>query len=173
MDDGFQNRKIHKDLEIVALTSATSSEKVFRDWPSSLKRANLLVWTKGLKRPATFGVPLVKVKYRLPKNPFPSDVLFWLVTGIGDGESACALMKESGYPVLRHLVFRDHESYDKQKVETLMREASLAGCRIILTGKDWVKWKDLGVQKTHVVVLEPEIIFEEGRENWSKLLWEK
>ena len=36
LDDGFQHWKIKKDLEIVALTSASRSELIFRDWNRAL-----------------------------------------------------------------------------------------------------------------------------------------
>jgi hypothetical protein len=49
--------------------------------------------------------------------------------------------------------------------------ASAKGCRTATTGKDWVKWKESGIQDGSVIVLEPEAVFEEGRELWERILW--
>jgi hypothetical protein len=47
--------------------------------------------------------------------------------------------------------------------------------KIALTGKDWVKWRELpGVAELEgksVFVLEPELDWQEGREEWNRLLW--
>jgi tetraacyldisaccharide 4'-kinase len=169
LDDGFQNWQIQKDLEIVAVTSAKPSEILFRDQSKALKHAQLLVWTKGKERPVTFGRPLVCIKYRLPTSPGNDPI--WLVTGIADGQFAYSLALQSGYNVIRYLSFGDHAPYDLATVRGLMKQAAAVRCKVALTGKDWVKWRDLGIPETDVIVLEPELVFEEGRDTWSRLLW--
>jgi len=171
LDDGFQHHSIRKDLEVLALTSLRPSEILFRDGFSALKDANLLAWTKGEALPGEVprSLPCVRVRYRLPR--FEGVESFWLVTGIADGGSAFSLARESGYRMIRHISLEDHFAYDKSSVERLLGEARAVQCRIALTGKDWVKWRALGVSGSDVVVLEPELVFEEGRDLWSRMIW--
>ncbi len=171
LDDGFQNWKIQKDLEIIALTSAKSRQVLFRDAFSALKYADLVVWTKGETCPNSGGKPVVRVRYQLPRAEGLDPL--WLVTGIADGQFAYSLALQSGYQISRYMYFADHASYDKAGVERLLHQASQVRCKIAVTGKDWVKWRDLGVSAERVVVFEPELIFESGKEIWSRILWDE
>lgn len=172
LDDGFQNWKIHKDLEIVALTSARPGEILFRDHSRALKFADLIVWTKGVQRPHVPGKPFVSVSYNL-SAPLSSDPL-WLVTGIAHGESAFRVAVQAGYRITKHVSFGDHFAYHQFMVRDLLTQAFAENCKIALTGKDWVKWRELGVAPREVVVLEPQLIFEkEGKDTWSQILWGK
>lgn len=168
LDDGFQHWRIRKDLEIVALTSATPGERLFRDFPRALARADLVVWTKGLRRPASGGKPLVVVRYALPPG---SGREIRLVTGLGDNEDARRLAEDSGYRVREHLTFGDHAVFGRVRVREILDEARALGCEVAVTGKDWVKWRDVGVAPGQALVLEPELKFEEGRELWERVLW--
>ncbi len=171
LDDGFQNWQIHKDVEIVALTSAKSKQTIFRDNPTSLKYADLVVWTKGETQPNTLGKPFVRVRYKLPRPA--GKVPLWLITGIADGQFAYSLALQSGYQVMRYMSYGDHASYDLSLVQSLLKKANAVHCKVALTGKDWVKWRDLGISLDQVTVLEPELVFEQGKELWSRILWEE
>lgn len=175
LDDGFQHWKIHKDVEIVALTSHGPSEVPYRDRWASLSRADLVVWTKGEKRPAAAGGPaFARVRYRLPA-PGPGAAAHWLVSGVADAASVERLARESGYRIDRHVSFPDHARYGGAQVEGLIAEAAKAGARVAVTGKDWVKWRELGgvaaLPGTRITVLEPELDWQEGREQWNRVLW--
>lgn len=175
LDDGFQHWSIQKDVEVVALTSATRGRVVFREWPGALKHAQLAVWTKGETRPESAGVPFARVRYRLAASQSASAEC-WLVTGVADGNSVKSLAEAAGYRITRHLSFRDHASYSEVWVEQSVRAADRAGARIVLTGKDWVKWRDmklveLGAWKSRITVLEPELEWVEGKDEWNRVLW--
>lgn len=171
LDDGFQNWRIRKDLEIVALTSATSSKVLHRDWPSALDRADLLVWTKGQSAPEIedSAAPLVKVRFALPHARAKSPV--WLVAGVADGNSVLNAARTAGYHVKNAEFFGDHAQYTQAQVQSFMSRSAKDGVRIALTGKDWVKWRDLGVREEEVIILEPVVEFISGREHWVKALW--
>ncbi len=168
LDDAFQYHKIHQDIRILTLTSWKPSEKIFRDFFGASKRADLLVWTKGEIPPER---AYIKVRYRIP--PPAQGVGFLLVTGIGDPQEAWKLLNASGYQVKRHCIFKDHHEYTQVQVGSLLNQASAMQCQVVLTGKDWVKWELLGVKRSEVLVLEPELIFEGGYELWSEVLWGK
>jgi len=183
LDDGFQHWKIKKDLEIVAVTCASPTQIVFRDSLLALKYADLVVLTKGWTSrdqiPDLQGKPWVRVKYQLPKSR--QKVPLWLMTGIATGpktgtsesQDPYTLALNSGYEIRRYLSRADHTRYDFPFIQLVMKQAAAVGCKIALTGKDWVKWREFGIPLTEVVVLEPKLIFDEGRELWSKILWQE
>jgi tetraacyldisaccharide 4'-kinase len=171
LDDGFQNFRIHKDVELVALTSSRPGEKVFRDFQGALKAADLLVWTKGDEAPRAKTAPLVRLYFRLraPVN-VRTDALF--VSGLADGEEAVNSARRAGYRIKRHLNFSDHEFYTREQVELILAQAKAEGLAILTTGKDWVKWREFGVSEEAVGVLEPEIeLSDADRAVLERIVW--
>jgi tetraacyldisaccharide 4'-kinase len=171
LDDGFQNRSIAKDLEIVALTSAKPSQKVFRDFQGELERADLLIWTKGGERPLfPNGKPLVRAEFKIEKAASASP--FFLVTGIEDGESAVLTARAAGYRIEKHVALGDHHVYSESEIRGLIETARAAGLKIALTGKDWVKWRDHGIDRREVEVLEPRLeLGAEDLKTWDRVVW--
>ncbi|MGE0615358.1 MAG: tetraacyldisaccharide 4'-kinase [Bacteriovoracia bacterium] len=173
LDDGFQNFQIDKDIEVVAVTSLRPGERVFRDFRGALGQADLVVWTKGSQRPAVFGRPWAKVGFRLPAGQ--GDAVM-LVTGLADGAFVKSQLDKLNWKVTKHWSFPDHARYDESTAKEILEQARAQGCRIALTGKDWVKWREFPSAKAQVnqfVVFEPELVFESGRENWDRVLWGK
>ncbi|MGZ3687657.1 MAG: tetraacyldisaccharide 4'-kinase [Bdellovibrionota bacterium] len=171
LDDGFQHWKIRKDIEIVAVTSSSRSQRIYRDSNSALRSANLVVWTKGELRPDSGGRPFVRVRLELERDRNAAKGI-WLVTGVGDSQGVLASAREASYQVERHFEFADHAQYDATRIREILEQAAQAGCRVALTGKDWVKWKSLGVAPESVTVLEPRVQFLEGRDVWDSALWQ-
>jgi tetraacyldisaccharide 4'-kinase len=169
LDDGLQHWKIHRDLDVVALTSACPGRVLFRDSVHALKDQDLLVWTKGIEKPDTAGRPYVRIKYQIdsPKNNRP----LWLITGVADGNSVYDLVQRAGYAIEKHIQLPDHFQYSRESVQSFYTQAQKVDCGVALTGKDWVKWRDLGVAQSDVVILEPKLVFAEGRELWLQKLW--
>jgi tetraacyldisaccharide 4'-kinase len=172
LDDGFQHFAIRKDLEIVALTSARPGDRLFRDAPEVLRQAGLIVWTKGHEQPEFYGRPWCRVVYELP-TPAARAASIWLVTGVGDSDQVRRTVEQAGYPVLRHVAYADHSPYSLAQARDLLESARAAGASVALTGKDWVKWMELGISRESVQVLEPELRFVQGREVWDQVVWGK
>ncbi len=173
LDDGFQNHQIVKDVEVVALTSAQPNQIFFRDSWSALHAADLLVWTKGDVLPEfsqwQTQKPWTQVQFKLTQAV--STEPLWLFTGIASSETARQLALQSGYVIVKHTAMQDHFRYDRQTIENYLSQAEGLGLGVALTGKDWVKWKSLGVSPDQVIVLEPEIDWVQGRENWERVVW--
>lgn len=173
LDDGFQHYKLKKDVEVVALTSYKRTERIFRDFESSLKRADLVVWTKGNDKPGYLKrhpeVPFAKTRYALEGPQW--DKPYWFVSGIADSRLALDQLKRAGYRILRHIAFPDHARYSERIVHQLIADADRNGVHILLTGKDWVKWRALGIDSEHLKTVEPQIEFEEGEDRWRSVLW--
>jgi tetraacyldisaccharide 4'-kinase len=178
LDDGFQHHKIQKDLEILAMTSAKPSQILFRDFHQASKKADLLVWTQGMPRELSWSGDLVDDSARVVMQYCLAEAsrsewkqTYWLVTGVFQGARVYELACSVGYPIARHLQFKDHFGYTNSAVREILSQASQKGVRVLLPGKDWVKWRSLGVSREEVQVIEPELIFKEGRSNWDQKLW--
>lgn len=169
LDDGFQHWKIHQDVRVLALTPAQPGETLFRDWKSAISLASLAVWTKGASPQAGITVPSVRLRYRLNEPKTAQPVL--LITGVADPESVRRSMEQVGYRIVEHLKLDDHARYEKSWVESMLRSAESRNCAVVITGKDWVKWKALGIPSGRIEIVEPELVFESGRENWDRVLW--
>lgn len=177
LDDGFQHVRLARDLEILAMTSATRSERIHRDFAGAATRADLIVWTKGDRAPDARDRPTVRVRYR--PRPLPgtggqvlADRPLWLVTGVGDGAAVRSAVEAEGYRVARHTEFRDHARYDRELAERLAASALDGGLTLAMTGKDWVKWRSFGVVPARLLAFEPELELVEGGERWSRTLWD-
>jgi tetraacyldisaccharide 4'-kinase len=173
LDDGFQHWKIKKDLEILAITSHSSQDVYFRDFETQARRADLMVWTKGEKRPPLLDqieVPSIRVNYRLSLPDLKSPC--WLVSAIGDPAFFRKSLERLGAQITNELRLSDHDSFESQWVAQTERDAALQGAKIVMTGKDWVKWRKSSDGK-NVLVLEPELEFEnaEARLVWENTLW--
>jgi tetraacyldisaccharide 4'-kinase len=171
LDDGFQHWKIQKDLEVVALTSRGPTDILFRDFNGALDGADLLVWTKGESAPSVpGGKPLVRARFIVPSSAGLGSRV-WLVSGLGDNAAALESVKQANYQVERHVEFRDHAIYDEVLIRELLEQARSAGCRLAVTGKDWVKWREFA-KPSEVIVLEPTLGFEDGGlATWNRVLW--
>ncbi|MGK5089628.1 tetraacyldisaccharide 4'-kinase [Bdellovibrionota bacterium FG-2] len=178
LDDGFQHFRIHRDLDVVALTSRTRSEILFRDFDSSVTHAGgavFCVWTKGDEVPSVLDgwQPSMRVRLQISQDArrLMVEKKLWLVTGIADPQELKIQLQNLGVSLDRSIEERDHVAYEVLEVESILAEASAQGATVVLTGKDWVKWRGLGVSREQVIVLEPEVEFCEGRALWDRMLW--
>ncbi len=174
LDDGFQNHRLQKDLEIVALTSARWGQKIFRDFRGALKSASLLVWTKGEDRPQDYGRPMVRVLMDLPRSQFSES--FLLITGLADGDHARRAAEQAGYRIAKHFRFPDHARYAPAVIDSMIQEARSQRLKIAMTGKDWVKWRPFvngPLKESMFEILEPELRLDPSDEKiWNRVIWE-
>ena len=169
LDDGFQHWKIKKNLEILALTSRTRFNTLFRDFAFMIRRAHLVVWTKGDHRPNFWGRAKAIVKFQVASPQ--SSRKYWLVTGIADPGEARKTAEKAGFQIENHVRFPDHARYEKSSVQAIFESAARASCSVLVTGKDFVKLRALGFSEGALEVLEPQIEFQEGKSEWDRTLW--
>lgn len=174
LDDGFQQYRLHRDVDILAITSARWGQKIFREFYSAARNARLLVWTKGEHPPHwvtrwnSGSVVRMQVKLQAPDSLAQK---FWLVCGVADPQEVRERVQAAGYAVIRQIIFPDHARYAKPWVENLLAQVEREGVRILLTGKDAVKWKALGFSDRSWVTVEPEFEMIEGEAQWDSVLW--
>jgi tetraacyldisaccharide 4'-kinase len=170
LDDGFQHRYLHRDLNIAVVTAR---EILGGDWllpagnrrepVSSLKRADIIIVSRcedramfdsaeeKLKR---FGKPIAGIQTKLKSfHRVLSDqkketkeiqgkcvVAF---SGIGHPESFEGMLKQSGAEIIEHFVFSDHHWYNDEDVKRVEKafEKHKADF-IITTEKDAVRLQE-------------------------------
>ena len=159
LDDGFQSKKIKKDMEILVLSGSDrkSEERLFplgpyRESPAGIRRADVILASKGMAGGVATGydegIPVFEMRYKpaylynLKKDMIAHynyikgrKVLAF--SGLGDNQSFFKLLSEIGADVVHEIPRPDHYAYKKKDIATL---SSFKGVEIIVTTeKDAVK----------------------------------
>ncbi len=147
MDDGFQHRRIYRDLDIVLVAG-----DVFHDAPlplghlrepaSSLKRADFIVYTKNAVHPQALIAQLIPSSLADPRgNRYDLETLsgkkVLAVCGIAKPQPFFSLLEQLGAHVEK-LSFRDHHHYSDRDLDAI-KKAALDNDIIVTTQKDMVK----------------------------------
>jgi tetraacyldisaccharide 4'-kinase len=160
LDDGFQHRQLHRDLDIVLLGEGDLEDKLLpagrlREPVSALARADVIITAEG------------KSLERLRSH---DAIVLWLRRMIQVGESApgvsiafCGIARPHGFfaglraagtNVVGERTFRDHHAYSAADVEELQRMRASSGAQgFITTEKDEVNLAPVaaGLYPTSVV----------------------
>lgn len=184
VDDGFQHRRLERDLDLLLLSSVDVLGKhailpagPLREFPAALKRADrLLMEGDG---PAPAGLQARTIRYRLESGPL-HDVDgarvdadpggYVLVSAIARPErfeaSAAEFCGRRGVPVLERLRFRDHEEWS-ERIAGEVREAlgRHPGGRLLTTEKDARRWAPfVGIDTVSPRYLGLKLVFESPEE---------
>ena len=162
MDDGFQHRALHRDLDIVLIDGGDSINehrllpygKLREPW-SDIIRANAIVVTK--KRPSALIkrkidetlLPQLYTKFiptiRYPNN-FSSkinlDQNIFIISGLGNPSFFEKTVGRLGYEICGIKNFPDHYHYEEKdlvKIQLMMKKSGAS--QVLTTEKDWVKLK--------------------------------
>ena len=163
LDDGFQHRKMRRDLDIVLLdyTKPLSTGFPFpfgylREFPSALKRAGIIVFT----RATGTEIPPKAAKYCAGKPVYFSEFVYskfisdnaelapealngknvWLMSGIAGNNQFGSQILKYAVKVSGHTKFGDHHAYSSDELEKVIKHAKEAGAELIITTqKDFVK----------------------------------
>jgi tetraacyldisaccharide 4'-kinase len=163
LDDGFQHRAIHRDIDLVLLdaTDAMGLDALLpagrlREPLSEVKRASAVVITRADSR-----LDVEAVCTRLHAVGYPGrdviEVVFtpecvlavgshtrrspewgqgkkvWLVSGIGNSQSFHRLAQSIGIEVVGETVFEDHHRYSHHDIQQIRVNAKTKGVDIVLT----------------------------------------
>jgi len=174
LDDGFQHRRLGRDLDIVVYSP--SGKAVLRESASGLRRAGVvLVEKEDLAEVREIGIPSV-----FPGRPLPYEVVargFHLVgsdapvstgnlndlpvlafCGIARPERFLQSLESQGIKPVAVLTFPDHHAYPRASIEKILRTARTAGAAsAITTAKDAVKLADRSTRFTGLPVYVLEI----------------
>lgn len=157
LDDGFQSRYLHRDLDIVLLKKRVFTDSFLplgplRERVGSLKRADLIICDFEDERIekkiiACTGAPLLFLERKLTgiKDLYGGekkelDKVIAIFSAIADPESFKKFLEVRGSKIVDEEFFLDHSKIDLLKLKKLSQRAKEKGALILLcTEKDAVK----------------------------------
>ena len=183
MDDGFQHRKLYRDIDILLINGGESSnmykplpQGLLRESWSSISRADIIITTK--KKPdivlsnkitdTLLPVFDTKINYSIIKKRSIGISLqlknknVFLYSGIADPKSFISAITKMNCNICGSKFFPDHFSYSEKDIKEIELLAKVNNAdAIITTEKDWVKTKKYNPRfKFWVIKLSLEIIEE-------------
>jgi tetraacyldisaccharide 4'-kinase len=193
LDDGFQHRRLHRDLDIVLIDATCPPRRDFlfprgtlREPPSSLKRAGAVLLTR-CDQVESDEVNTIRdwVKDRFPSVPIaatlhrPAEETSVLsgkavgaFCGIGNPAAFRRTLEGLGASVIAFRSFADHHPYTRADVDDLQAWAAglPAGAEIATTQKDWVKLRLAELAGRPLRTVRIEMAFLDGQEAFNKTL---
>ncbi|MCB4203998.1 tetraacyldisaccharide 4'-kinase [Deferribacterales bacterium Es71-Z0220] len=167
LDDGYQHRKMQRDVDILLLDyqNSVSTGLIFpfgylREFPSSIKRADIIVFTKtngGKTIPEKVkgyvkGKPIFFSDYRFTSIVSKSEEIplkhingekVLTFSGIAKNKHFFHMLKSVGADIENTFSFRDHHVYTEKELLSILESAKEKDVKyIITTEKDYVKIPD-------------------------------
>ncbi|MEZ5963796.1 MAG: tetraacyldisaccharide 4'-kinase [Planctomycetota bacterium] len=188
LDDGFQHRRLHRDVDLVCLDAMHPFDRVLpaglqREFASGLRRASAVVLTRADALDARARADLVRAVERRARRPLPVfasahaplDLVeqpegstvplarlrgrrVVLLSAIARPQRFAATVATLGAEVIEHVVRRDHSTVAAGELETLAQRAAARDACLLVTEKDAVKMVGLPTPR---LVLRIALRFEE------------
>ena len=175
LDDSFQHRKIFKDLNLVMINYQEKDKNYsllpvgrLRETYSSLKRADLIMWSKYKKdyEISNFNKRIIKSSRKQLfttiglKNSFDKKCNILVFCAIGDPQSFINLLHSKKLNIVHKIIFKDHEKLSVKKLYELIElKNKYKADYIVTTEKDWVKLPEIFQKNKVFKFLELEIKF--------------
>lgn len=165
MDDGFQHRSLHRDIDILLVNGGDSMSNhkllpygMLREPWDNINRANVVMVTK--KRPGPLlqrklketSLPILQTRvkpliryYNLnsTKKMLKKGKAF-LASGLGNPGFFKKTVQHLGFKICGEKIFPDHYFFTKNDLLELETKAKTSGAsHILTTEKDWLKIKEL------------------------------
>lgn len=175
MDDAFQHKKMHRDIDIVLLdhSKPVSTGFVFpfgylREMPGNLQRADIIVFTRAkdqtvpdkvkryIKSKPVFFSHIVVNGFYLKDEKFPGDIVknykFYAFAGIAFNKKFFKMLAEKNISVTTTRSFPDHHHYDQKDFADLTDGLKKSGADyFITTEKDYMKLSNELKNKTFYI----------------------
>ena len=155
LDDGFQDNKIKKNFNIICFNQKQliGNGRVIPAGPlreklNSLKNANVVL-INGEKDPL-FENKILKINKNLEiyySSYVPERITdyknksFFALTSIGNPINFFNLLSKSKVNVIKKIAYPDHYVFSDSEKENIINEARKKNCQIIMTEKDFTKFK--------------------------------
>ncbi len=158
LDDGFQHRSVNRDVDIVLLDARAPFGNGWplpagnlREWPDALRRADLLLVTRG-KTEADLswtGLPVFQSRHRLSQFGVSLDgeqvpladlekTKLSAFAGIASPHSFFSALEDQGLSLVHKIVYPDHVAYKRQHFVQLAKVSQQVDA-LLTTEKDAVK----------------------------------
>jgi tetraacyldisaccharide 4'-kinase len=142
LDDGFQHRSLHRDFDIVLISTGDLEDSLLpfgrlRESVSSLQRADAVVLAEDdpAEHPALRGKLVWRMKREILLPSVPSNPVVFC--GIARPQQFFAQLRAAGVNPVAEVVYRDHHAYDKRDIQRLIaRRRELGSGGFLTTEKD-------------------------------------
>ncbi len=182
LDDGFQDIKIKKEINIICFNSnqLIGNGLIFPAGPlredlTSLKRAQVVIING--KKNEVFEKKVLEINkdicfyysYYKPLNldQFTNKKLIAL-TGIGNPENFFDLLISNKLNIVEKIVYPDHYKFSKPEILNILNKAKKEGCELIMTEKDYLRIKDYNL--IEIKYLKVELILKKKDDFINKFL---
>ena len=171
LDDGFQDYKIKKDLNIICFNSNFEGNGFvipagpLRENLSSIKNAQIIIINgdKNLRFEKKIlginnNIDIYYSKYKMINyNNFNQKELL-VIAGIGNPESFLKLLNNHNLKIAKKYIFPDHYTFSKEEIDNFIIEAKKNGYQIICTEKDYHRIKEYSIEE--IDFLRVELVLE-------------
>lgn len=186
LDDGFQHRRLQRDLNIVLYTPGEKT--ALREFFSSLKRADMILVKRTGDAPTkrkmkgnfsrakvfTYTVKNQGFYSSRDKGPHPVELLeqkrLLVLSGIARPKRFLSLLEKEGLTPASVLQFPDHHSYPPSSIKKISREIQkIEADAVLTTEKDHFKLKKLQ-KELNIPVFYNRIELEVDKEFYPEIL---
>ncbi|MDA1196017.1 MAG: tetraacyldisaccharide 4'-kinase [Planctomycetota bacterium] len=191
LDDGYQHRRLHRDLDIVLLDATEPfgydhllPRGLLRERPSALGRAGAVVVTRTERVSAGsvqstcerirahFAGPIAEAR----TEPTPAGLAdelagaaVYVLCGLGNPGAFLGTVRDLGARVVGSRLLADHEALPMDAWPDLLAEARAAGAEcVVTTRKDAVKYATL---PSEVTVIDMELVVSTGEAALLDAVW--
>jgi tetraacyldisaccharide 4'-kinase len=175
LDDGFQHRRLHRDLDIVLTSACEIGQQVLPAGPlrepwRALRRADVVMAPDVIAAPAAAMVAIARARAvgwvdRVAATASPAAVETWrgrevvAVAGIARPERFFDMLDDCGVRVRERRVFPDHHRFSQEDWHDVCRLVR-AGQGIATTEKDLVKLRAIAGGDERLAALRVELVVE-------------
>jgi len=190
LDDAFQHRRIHRDLDLVLIdaTAGTLRDRLLpvgrlREPLDGLRRAHGVIVTRaeridealarGIERfhgrpPLAWAKHVWSIVHVHEAGVTRTESVKWLqgrrvavMLGVGNPGAIERQLERAGAVVARRITARDHARYRDERVRAALASAAGAADVIVITSKDWMKIRSLPcVPDAPVPIVSPGLTIE-------------
>lgn len=169
VDDAFQQFRLRQDRKVLLVTSHSRSERVYREFYSAAKEADIIILTKGEQSPFQTPAPRIQLKFTADLEHLKGKSVAALCA-IADPAAFEAELERGGCKIAARKRFADHHEYEEEDLREFCIEAKTKGLTLVTTEKDRVKIKNLPIAKEYeFTAIQQKIEVLKGHDLWDTL----
>tara|TARA_X000001036_G_scaffold173288_1_gene163961 strand:+ start:293 stop:1219 length:927 start_codon:yes stop_codon:yes gene_type:complete len=171
LDDGLQDYKIKKDLNIVCFNNyqligngLVLPSGPLRENLSALKNFHIVIING--KKNKQFEEKILKINdkldifysYYMPQNldQFKNKKLL-AIAGIGNPENFFQLIENNKLNIEKKLIYPDHYVFSESEIKNIIKDAEINNYQIIMTEKDYFKINHFNIKKINYLKVSLEL----------------
>ena len=181
LDDGFQDYKIKKNLNIVCFNNQLLGNGMLipagplRESVDSLKSAHIIIINGDQN--VDFERKLLEInneisifysRYQLIDIEKYRGKKLFVIAGIGNPENFFELIRSQNLNIIKKLSFPDHYQFSKSEILNIINDARKNGYQVVMTEKDYHRVKDYNFTEINYIKVKLEIA--EKKEFLNKVL---